>query len=504
MYVLGIDVGTSGCKASVIDGDGAVRGKAYCEYFLTKPRPEWEEIDPHTVWDAVRSVVAQSIRTAGGVPVAGISVSSFGETVVPVAADGTPLYNGIVYIDPRGQQEAAQLAERLGQERVNRITGATAHSMYSLPKIMWLREHEPDVYNRTWKFLLFADYILFRLGAKPHTDYTLATRTMAFDIVKKEWSREILDAAGVSADKFAEPVQSGTAVGRIDPAIAAALGINPDALLVAGGHDQPCAALGAGAIRPGLAIDGLGTTECVCPSFTEPVFGGRMTRSGFACVPHVRAGQYVTYAFTFTSGSMLKWYRDRIQPSIKLDAETTGINAYDLIIERATPTPSPVLLLPHFAGAATPYMDNDAVGAMVGLNINTTRADIAKAILEGITFEMMVNMDRLEAAGIQVDELRAVGGLAKSEPFLQLKSDMMGRRIVTLEVTEAGTLGVAMLAGAAAGLYRSLDDAAARLVRVRRAFTPNPAVHAAYRERYALYQRMYGAVRDIYARPDGN
>ena len=229
-----------------------------------------------------------------------------------------------------------------------------------------------------------------------------------------------------------------------------------------------------------------------------------MTRSGFACVPHVRAGQYVTYAFTFTSGSMLKWYRDRIQPSIKLDAETTGINAYDLIIERATPTPSPVLLLPHFAGAATPYMDNDAVGAMVGLNINTTRADIAKAILEGITFEMMVNMDRLEAAGIQVDELRAVGGLAKSEPFLQLKSDMRGRRIVTLEVTEAGTLGVAMLAGAAAGLYRSLDDAAARLVRVRRAFTPNPAVHAAYRERYALYQRMYGAVRDIYARPDGN
>ena len=370
MHLLGIDVGTSGCKASVIASNGQVVGKAYREYFLEKPRPGWEELDPERIWKAVQEVVRGSLAAVEKKePVGAISISSFGETVVPVDRDGRPLYRGILYIDPRGQEEAQELKELLGEDKVNRITGASIHSMYSLPKIMWFRRHEPELYEKTWKFLLFADYILFRLGAEPHTDYTLAARTLAFDIVQKQWSKDILDTAGIPVEKFGRPVQSGTVVGQLSPKWKEFFGMEGDALLVAGGHDQPCAALGAGAIHPGLAIDGLGTTECVTPTFSRPVFGQQMTGNGFACVPHTVAGRYVTYAFTFTSGSVLKWYRDIIRPAYKQEAAELGVNVYDLIIDCATPGPSGLLLLPHFAGAATPYMDNDAKGMMVGLSI---------------------------------------------------------------------------------------------------------------------------------------
>lgn len=169
----------------------------------------------------------------------------------------------------------------------------------------------------------------------------------------------------------------------MDPKLKEELGVEGRALLVAGGHDQPCAALGAGAIEPGLAIDGLGTTECVTPTFAQPVFGKDMTDSGFACVPHTVAGQYVTYAFTFTSGSVLKWYRDAIRPEYKQEAQQLGVNVYDLMIDRATPGPSGLLVLPHFAGAATPYMDNDSKGMILGLSINTKTQDIARGSWKG-------------------------------------------------------------------------------------------------------------------------
>ena len=499
MYLLGIDVGTSNCKATVVDTRGRVMGKAGREYFTVQPKPGWQEVDPRIVWDAVRAVVREAVNGCEKPePIAGVSVSSFGETAVPVGRDGQPLGNGILYIDPRGQEEAALLHDGYGEERLNAVTGASAHSMYTLPKLMWLKQHRPEVYEKTWKFMLFADYVLFRLGAEPHTDYTLATRNAAFDIVNKRWDEGLLGFAGIDPDKFCTPVQSGTNVGRINPDVARELGVSPDAILAAGGHDQPCAALGAGAIRPGLAIDGLGTTECLCPAFASPSFGSAMLRHGFSCVPHTVPKLYATIAFTFTSGSVLKWFRDNVGRQYRAEAQAAGMNVYDYIIEQASPEACPVFVLPHFAGAATPYMDNDALGAVLGLTINTTDRDIAKGILEGITFEMVRNTDALSEAGIEISELRAVGGLAKSDPFLQLKASIMGRRIVTLEISEAGTLGVAMLAGAASGIYAGLDDAAAQLVRVKRVFEPDEQLHAVYAEKYETYKRLYPAVTGVF------
>ena len=498
MCLLGIDVGTSGCKATIIDEEGNVKGQAYKEYPILTPQPGWQEIDPELVWNSVKEVIMISLRQQSGEKLKAVSVSSFGEAAVPVDVKGNVLYNSLLYIDSRGQEEASYLKERLGYQRILEITGVPIHHMYTVNKIMWLKKHQPEVYRKTWKFLLFADFILFKMGACPHTDYSLAARTMAFDVVKKEWSAEILEGAGIEPEKLGEPVQAGTIVGRLSEKIALDLGLSRDVLLVAGGHDQPCAALGAGVIQGGIAVDGLGTTECITPAFDHPVISEAMAKSSFACVPHVIRDMYVTYAFTFTSGSMLKWYRNNFGYIYAKEAEQKKINLYDLMIEKALPGPSGIFVLPHFAGAATPYMDAFAKGAIVGLSIDTRPEDIIQAILEGITFEIMVNVEKLEEAGIKVEEIRVVGGLAKSDPFLQLKADMMGKKVTTLNVSEAGTLGVAILAGTASGVYKSVGDAVKKLVKKKKEFYPDEKLHAIYMEKFQTYKRIYPAVKSIF------
>jgi xylulokinase len=506
MSVLGIDVGSSGCKASVVDVAGRILGQAYAEYPLVSPGPGLQEINPELVWRSTKEVIALAVDRAsafarGGAghadPVRAISVSSFGESVVALAKDGAVVRNALMYIDRRGTEEAELIRRSVGEGRIHAITGAPVHSMYSLSKILWLKRNEGENYRRAWKFLLFADFILFRLGARPCTDFSLAARTQAFDVIAKCWSPEMLDCAGVDGDKLGEPVQAGSVIGELGVELAGELGIPAGALLVAGGHDQPCAALGAGVIGPGAAVDGLGSTECITPVFDRPVINASMARSGFACVPHVVAGLYVSYAFTFTCGSLLKWFRDVFASDRGREAEERGIELFDLLVEEAAAKGTSLLLLPHFAGAATPYMDAGATGALVGLGLDTTGRDILRAILEGVTYEMMVNVERLAEAGIAVTEIRAVGGLSKSAAYLQLKSDMMGRRISTLDVGEAGTLGVAILAGVASGMYPGVREAVDALVRKKRDFEPDMAAHERYMERFGAYKRVYPAVKYI-------
>lgn len=498
MGLMGLDIGTSGCKATIIDYEGNIKGQAYAEYSLESIKPGWHELNPELVWTSVKNVISNSLFGYTGEAIKAISVSSFGEAASPIDKNGRTLYNSIIYIDKRGEEEARFIENKLGIDKVLSISGASIHPMYTINKIMWLKSHMPEIYEQTHKFLLFADFILFKLGAKPHTDYSLAARTMAFDVVNKKWSKEILDAVEIDEGKFGEAVQSGTIVGEILPRIADELGLPKNVLLVAGGHDQPCAALGAGVIRDGIAVDGLGTTECITPSFDRPVISPGMAKSSFACVPHVKKDMYVTYAFTFTSGSMLKWYRDNFGSEFRDEANKKGINMYDLLIEKAGSKPSDLFVLPHFAGAATPYMDTEAKGAIIGLNINTKNTDIIKAILEGITFEMMINLERLDEVGIKADELRAVGGLAKSDDFLQLKADMMGKKVVSLNVSEAGTLGVAILAGTASGVYNSLDQAVDLLVKKKKEFYPDKKLNDIYNEKFETYKELYPAVKRIY------
>jgi xylulokinase len=498
MCLLGLDIGSSGCKATIIDYEGIVLQQSYKEYLLISPRPGFQEMNPNEVWESVKEVIAGVLADYHGEPVVAIGISSFGEAFVALDQEGNVLTNSMIYTDIRGIEEAKLLEQMLGSDRVHQITGTSIHAMYSICKMMWIKRNMPETFAKVWKFLLFADFILFKLGADPYTDYSLAARTMAFDVTRKVWSEEILHYAGIRQDQLGQPVQAGTAIGTIQSKVAAELGLPGNVLLVVGGHDQTCAALGAGVIGPGSAVDGMGTTECITPVFERPIISSIMAQSSFACVPHVIQDMYVTYGFIFTSGSMLKWYRDNFGYEFVQEAARKNQNVFELMISQAADEPSDLYVLPHFAGAATPYMDLNAKGAIVGLSVYSTPRDIIKAILEGITFEMMVNVERMEQAGIFINDLRAVGGLANSESYLQLKADMMGKRVSSLYVAEAGTLGVTILAGKAAGIFNSYEAAVKQLVKVKREYYPDHKRREIYLERFERYKRMYSAVKGIY------
>ncbi|HHW47262.1 MAG TPA: hypothetical protein GXX14_01425 [Clostridiaceae bacterium] len=498
MGLIGIDVGTTGCKATIIDFEGNAVKQAYREYNPESSLNGRHEINPSTVWENVKQVLYECVKGYNGEKIRAISVSSFGEAAVSLDRDGNILCNSILYIDPRGKEEAEYLEQRLGNAKVLEIAGTGIHPMYTINKVMWMKKHMQDTYNKTWKYLLFADFILYKLGARPHTDYSLAARTMALDIKEKKWSHEIFEEAQIDIEKFAEPVQAGTIVGEISREVADMLGLPHDVVLVAGGHDQACAALGAGVIKDMLAVDSVGTVECITPSFDRPVTSMKMAENNYVCVPHVIQGMYVTYAFTFTCGSILKWFRNQFGFEDKLEAERTGRNVYEVIISRCPEEPTNLLFLPHFAGAGTPYMDTESKGVIAGLDINTSRGSVIKSILEGVNFEMLINTDRFEEAGISIDELRVVGGLAKSETFLQLKANIMGKKVVSLNISEAGTLGVAILGGTACGIYSSIEDAVTKLVKPRKEFYPDEKIHSIYMEKYEKYKKVYDAVRVLF------
>ncbi len=426
-----------------------------------------------------------------------VSTSSQGEAVVPLDARGRVLGPAIVSFDGRTTAQRDEWAESYGAERLFQITGMPLHTMYSLLKIQWLRAHTPEMYRQVAVFLPFGDFVLRRLGAPSVTDESMAARTMAFDLSARRWSSELLDHAEVEETLLPAIHPSGVVVGTIDAAVARDLGLPPTVRLVTGAHDQPAGALGAGITTHGLAMDATGTVECVCPAFAEPILSPEMLAGNYCCYPHAAPGLYVTIAFNFTGGALLRWYRDQFGRMEVEEAALTGLDTYDILMARATSRPSGVLVLPHFTVAGTPWFDTDARGAIVGLTLATTRQEVFQGLLDGITFEMRLNLDRLEAAGVAIHTLRAVGGGARSRTLAQIKANVFRRPVQTMQMSEAPCFGAALLAGQGVGAWTSLAEAAQALVRVEATYEPNPTEAAAYEEWYSLYQRLYPAFCDL-------
>lgn len=498
MSLLGIDVGTTGCKAIVFNAGGQTLGQGYREYPHIFPQPGWVEMDSDRVWAATKEAVAEAVARAGKRdPVKALAVSSQGEGITPIAADGTAAANTIVSFDNRTAPEAEWWEREFGRRRVFEITGQALNPTYSINKIMWWRDNEPRVFDRAWKFLCFEDFTAFRLGAEPTIDYSLAGRTMAFDVRANRWSDEILSAASVESVRLAAAVPAGTAVGTVRDDVAKEVGLREGVSIIAGGHDQACGALGSGIVRPRIAMDATGTVECITPAFSELKLTEAMLQSNYACYHHVVPGMYITLAYTYTGGSLLRWYRDTLGKQEREDAEAAGIDVYEMMIGLATSGPSPVMVLPHFTVTVTPWNDPYAKGAMLGLMLGTTKGDIIKALLEGVTFEMRLNLECLENAGVAVERLVAIGGGAKSPTWLQLKSDIFRRPVSALTVSEAACLGAALIAGTTTGEYSSLGEATERTVHVTRTYEPQPEMAARYDERYAIYRGLYPTLRDL-------
>lgn len=496
MSYLGLDIGTSGCKALIFDAAGRTLASAYREYALQRPQPGWAELDPTLVAARCFEVIREAAVATPHDPVRALAISCQGEAFAPVDAHGRPLGNAMVSSDTRAAALIQDWSHRFGAERLYAITGHTAHPLFSLFKLLWLREHAPDTWRQARRFLCFEDFIHLRLGLEPAIGWSLAGRTLLFDVRRHAWSDAILAEAGLRSDQLARPLPSGAPVGILPDAIAGELGLPLGVQVVAGGHDQVCAALGAGATAPGEAMYATGTVECIAATLEKPVFTSALREANLCTYDHAAPGRSATLAYSLTGGNLLQWFRDQWAQSETHEAARTGESAYARILRDLAPEPTRLLVLPYFTPSGTPYFDADTAGAILGLRLTTTRGEVLRALLEGVAFEMRLNLELLAESGVPVHSLRAVGGGARNDAWLQLKADVVNRPIARLEVSEAGCLGAALLA-CAAHTGEPVATLAARWVRPTAVTTPDPARAAFYTERFAAYRMLQPTLRAL-------
>lgn len=497
MAYIGIDVGTTGSKATVMEASGEIVLSIYHEYDLEFPEPGRVTMNPTRVWNAVKRAIGEA--AAGyGKPIEAIATASFGEAVVFLGADGNPVCNSIFYTDVRGTESLEELRSKVQLDDFQLRTGMPVNFMYTLPKLMWVQKNEPWILQKTKKLLPYSAYIAYMLSGESASDGSLASRTLLFNRLESDWDAETLRTFGIERDWMPEYVPAGEPVGRILPSVARELGIQGNPIIVSGVHDQIAAALGAGSIRSGDMADGIGSAECISAVLPDrDVDFAGMFSYNICAEPHAVPGKYLALIFSNTAGAALKWYRDTFERELRERCDAAGLNTYAQLNQTLSPQPSPLLFLPHLAGTGTPYMDSGAKGSIMGLTLSTTKADIYRAIIEGNNYEMRYNLELLSRFGMRFDALTAVGGGAAPEA-LRIKADIFQKPIYMLNTHQGGTVGMVMLCGKAVGQFSSFEEAVGALVRRTGCIEPSTQYRDAYDEKYAQYCRMYEAVRRVY------
>ncbi|MDE0654762.1 MAG: FGGY family carbohydrate kinase [bacterium] len=492
MTLLGVDVGTTGCKAAAVGLDGSVRATAYREYPLATPRPGWAELDPDGVWETVCATIRE-VAAAVAEPPRALAFATLGEAVTPIDASGEALAPTIVSFDGRAGACFEELVAAVGTERLTAVCGVAPQPHYSVAKWRWIATETPETYRRAATLACFGDLCAVRLGLPPVIDHTMATRTLAFDAAGACWSAEILDAAGVDVRKLPAPVPTGTVVGAVAARQARDLGLADGALLVAGGLDQVCAARGAGiaAGADACAMLSLGTVAVLAAVLRTD----RPAPSSVPTVPYLEAGTRLAIAGTPAGGAVLRWYRDRFGAVDVAVPEGAGTEDgfYDRIVAGVADVETDLIVLPHFAGSRTAFDDPQATAALIGLTFATERHHIVRALLEGVALETAVMAQRFAAAGAPVTSLRAVGGGSRSAVWMQIVADVLGIPVDSTASADAAAVGAALIAGAATGL--SAGDGWG--LPPSRRYEPEESAGRRHRAKLARYHDLYRALTAV-------
>ena len=503
-YLLGVDVGTTNTKAVVYDSAiGRAVAVASRPTLSHHPRPEWTEVEPTEIWRGVVESVREA--TAGLVgDVSAVAVASMAEAGTPLDSLGRDLYPMIAWHDPRTQPQAQRWHDLIGAERHFAITGQSIAAKYSLNKILWLRENEAAVWSQARKWVCVEDFVNWRLSGEFATDYSIASRTIAFDQTTLDWSPEMLRLADVSADLFPRAHPSGTVVGAITAEAAAATGLRAGTPVVTGGHDHLCGSLSAGIVGSGALLESMGTAEAcllIADRF-EP--SERLLRGGYCTYAHVVRGTYVVMFGLNSSGGLVEWL------VTKLWGEGTGSDvrarAFALGAEAASavrPGSDGAFWLPHLSGVSTPWNDERARAALFGLTGAHTPGHLYRALLEGLGYWLRENVEFLAAeVGLPLgDRIIAIGGGTRNALWMRTKADITGRVVSVVDVPEATALGAALLAGIGIGEFADAAAAAASVDRSSTDYEPDAASHSAYTRYYErVYRLLYPALREVGAR----
>jgi xylulokinase len=488
MYTIGCDVGSQSLKGILLDPSGQVLAEAAAAYEVDYPHPGWAQQDSLAWRTALAAVIREILARAAVRPsdIGMLGLAAQVDGLVAVDAQAEPLGPAIIWLDRRGARQAQALAEGTAADEIRRRTGLNVDASHVAPKILWLRDHQPHVFERAAGLLLPGSALLAWLTGERLVDHANASSTLLYDISTREWSPGMLAATGIDGACLGRIAAAADVAGTLRPAAAEALGLTTATRVVVGTGDEHGAALGAGGIRPGIVIDITGTAEPVCVAATSAIIDetGLVETHG-----HADPRVWLVENPGFVSGGSVSWFTAAFgggATAARLDAEATAGTA---------PGADGVTFLPTLSGATAPRWNDQARGVFAGLSLNHGRAHLYRALLEGCTFALRDIVDRLDAMGLGGDEIRVVGGGARSALWLQMKSDVTGRPVRVMAAEESTAVGAAMLAGVAAGTFTDLDEAVDRLAVLDPVvYEPSETTGSAYADAYGRYRALFDAV----------
>ncbi len=504
-YVAALDVGTTGTRCLIFDTQGKEIARDYREWKSMFPSPVKVEQDAEGWWQAVRKTIFNAIRKSNveKEDIVSVAITNQRETIVPVDQDGKALANAIVWQDRRTTQECDWIKKNIGEDKIYQTTGLTVDPYFSGSKIMWFKNHHPEMYQRTHKFLLVHDYILHKLTGKFITDYSNASRTMLFDIKSLKWSDSIASAMELDLDKMPEAMPSGKVIGNI---ISTDTGFATNTQVVTGAGDQQCAALGVGVVKPGRMKCTTGTGSFILAYLDEPTCDPeKRVLCSCAAVP----GKWVQEASIFTTGAALRWFRDNVGAAESIQAfiaqqKGGNIDPYDLMTEQAAISPvgaNGLIMIPHMIGAGAPHWNAQARGVLFGLALGHETKDLYRAVMEGVAMEVRKNIEVFKTLGLNPQDLRITGGGSRSPLWNQIMADVIGLKCGRGDLEESTAVGAAILATYGAGEYSDLAKAADEMANITQVWNPNPDNFQKYDKLYSISKKLYAQINsgDLYS-----
>ena len=490
--LIGLDLGTTNCKALLCDTGGAILHVAARRMPVRHLDGGRAEYDPEAVWQTAVATLREAVAAArDGDGVRSIAVASMGEAGVPCGSDGTPVYSSIAWFDSRSTAQAAALEARMGDRALYEITGLQGLPIYTVHKLSWLRDHEPDVFRRIRRWYFMADYIVGRLGGDWVTDPSLACRSRMFDIRQRRWSADVLDAAGIPAAILPPVAPSGARAGRLRSELARALGLGPDVWIAVAGHDHVCAAFAGGVIEPGDMLDSMGTAEAMLVATETPPPPDVTMPMGFAVGCHVVTNLFYLLGGSTMSGGALEWV-----------AQLTGTPLSYLMEQAAAVRPGSegLCFLPHLRGSLSPVVDRWSMGAFVGVRDVHGPAHFARAVVEGLACEAAGSTHALERIVGRAGVMRVTGGGVRNKLWLAIKAAVFNRPLDIIGTPEATALGAALLGGVAAGVFPGVAEAVRAGARIGSRVDPDPALVEGMNARVRIHPDLYPAVAPLHRR----
>ncbi len=495
-HILAVDLGTTNCKALLLDETLTVVGKVSTEYEVSVPRPGWAEQQPEDWWIAVRHVIRAITAEHSGRNISAIGLSGQMHGLVMLNARGEVLRPAILWNDQRCAPQCETIYTAAGgKEGLLQHTNNPMLPGYTGGKVLWVREQEPDIYRQVARFLLPKDYLRFRLTGEYATDVSDASGTGLFCVRERRWADDLIDVLGIPTEWFPPAHESADYVGSVTSWAAEETGLSAGIPVIAGGGDAVMQTVGGGAVDADVVLLVIGTGGNVTVSVPTPIANPNASLQVFC---HVLPGQWVAMGVTLSAGNSMKWFRDTLGGLEVTAAKELPQSAYELLSSEAAMAPPGshgLLFLPYLQGERCPYADVNARGSFVGLSLTTRKSDMVRAVMEGVTFSLRDVLELILAAGISPTRVHTSGGGAASPVWRQIQADVFNREVTTLDHSEdASALGAGIVAGVAAGLWESAADAV-KLLPVKTLEVPIPSNVATYSALFAIYRGLYPALK---------